>query len=92
MKDYKLNLLRRRNKIYQEKKKRLLKKVYLILDENGYLMPDTDNEKTTIATNFEDITEAMNFFTSLENSHNLNIEYGDFTIINGKIFLTVNPK
>lgn len=92
MKDYKLNLLRRRNKIYQEKKKRLLKKVYIILDENGYLMPDADNDKTTIATNFEDITEAMNFFTSLENSHNLNIEYGDFTIINGNIFLTVNPK
>lgn len=92
MKDYKLNLLKRNNKIRQQRKQKITKQVHNILKSHNYLLNDEDIEKTTIATNFENITEAMNFFNKINNTHNLNIEYGDFTIINGGIFLTINPK
>lgn len=84
---------------YEKKKEKLSKDAYDILKANGHLIldelkRDTENYgySSTIATNFNTITEAIEFLKSFEKLSELRANYEDFTIFGNCILLTIKPQ
>ncbi|QIK52899.1 hypothetical protein G7051_00470 [Dysgonomonas sp. HDW5B] len=84
---------------YQQKKKELSKQVFEILESRGYLLLEeerrymqTGEYRTTLATNFNTITQAREVLRAFPRMGNISVNYDDFTILKNRVLFTVKPR
>lgn len=84
---------------YQQKKKELSKQVFEILEARGYLLLEeerrymqTGEYRTTLATNFNTITQAREVLRAFPRMGNISVNYDDFTILKNRVLFTVKPR
>ena len=84
---------------YQQKKKELSKQVFEILESKGYLLLEevrrniqSGEYRTTLATNFNTITEAREVLRAFPRMGNISVNYDDFTIFKNRVLFTVKPR
>ena len=84
---------------YQQKKKELSKQVFEILEARGYLLMEeirrniqSGEYRTTLATNFNTITEAREVLRAFPRMGNISVNYDDFTILKKRVLFTVKPR
>ena len=86
-------------KSYQRKKKELSRQVFDILEARGYLLLEEERRyieseeyRTTLATNFDSITQAVEILRSFPQMGNVSVNYDDFTILKNRVLFTVKPR
>ena len=86
-------------KSYQAKKKELSKQVFEILEAKGYLLLEEERRylesgeyRTTLATNFNSITQAIEVLRSFPQMRNISVNYDDFAILKNRVLFTVKPR
>lgn len=86
-------------KSYQAKKKELSKHVFEILEAKGYLLLEEERRylesgeyRTTLATNFNSITQAIEVLRSFPQMRNISVNYDDFAILKNHVLFTVKPR
>ena len=84
---------------YQQKKKELSKQVFEILEARGYLLLEeerrymqTGEYRTTLATNFNTITQAREVLRAFPRMGNISVNYDNFIILKNRVLFTVKPR
>ena len=86
-------------KNYQAKKKKLSKQVFEILKVKGYLLLEEERRhiesgeyRTTLATNFDSITQAIKILRNFPQMGHISVNYDDFSILKNQVLFTVKPR